>query len=233
MNLAIPDFYDFLRGPGFAVSIIIFLSVSLYRTLCLIRATRKIQKISINTEKYIHRGSIPEQGNLLKRAVELLKIRIKNTIFGTNPVMGIISLVFHLLLFITPVFLSAHNIIADLTIGISLPAIPEQLTDIFALLIMALGGFFLARRIFIPRVRMISTVRDYLTLLLVMDPFMSAIIAYHHFFNYRVVIYAHMIIGEMAIIIIPFTGLIHMPFIIFSRFFIDSEYSIIPGNRSW
>ena len=107
------------------------------------------------------------------------------------------------------------------------------MTDIFTLLIIALGGFFLARRLFIPRVRMISTVRDYLTLLLVMAPFLSAFIAYHHFFNYRVVIYSHMIIGEIAIIIMPFTGLIHMPFIIFSRFFIDSEYSIIPGNRNW
>jgi nitrate reductase gamma subunit len=147
--------------------------------------------------------------------------------------MGIVSLIFHILLFITPVFLSAHNIIAYLTIGFSLPVLPERLTDIFTMALMAIGGFLLARRIFIPRVRMISTARDYLILLFVMVPFVSGFLAYHHFFNYHVVIYLHMIIGEIAIMILPFTSLVHMPFIIFSRFYIDSEHSIIPGNRSW
>lgn len=233
MNLMIPDLYDFLRGPGFVISILVFLSGFLYRTILFIRATRKIRQSNINQENIISDTSIALQGSMPIKIITLLKIKIRNTIFGTNPVMGIISLVFHILLFITPVFLSAHNVIADLTTGISLFAFPERVTDIFTIMLIAIGAFFLARRIFIPHVRIISTARDYFMLILVMAPFVSGLFAYHHFLNYRVVIYIHMIIGELAIMTAPFTSLIHMPFIIFSRFHIDSEYSIMPGNRRW
>lgn len=233
MNSMIPDLYDFLRGPGFAISIIVFLSGFLYRTLWIIRATRKIQKSRINSENYVPSASHIEQASLLKKIIPALKLKLKNTIFSSNPVMGTISLIFHILIFITPVFLSAHNVIADLTIGLSLPEIPERITGIFTMMLMVIGGFFLMRRLFIPRVRMISTARDYFILILVMAPFLSGFLAHNHFFNYRIVIFMHMIIGEIAIMALPFTSLVHMPFIIFSRFYIDSEHSIIPGTRSW
>lgn len=233
MNLTIPDLYDFLRGPGFVISIFVFLSGFLYRTLWIIRATRKIQKTGIYTENYVPASSSFSQGSRLKKMIPVLKVKLKKTIFSSNPVMGTISLVFHILIFITPVFLSAHNVIADLTIGLSLPEIPERITSIFTIMLIAIGGFFLARRLFVPRVKVISTARDYFMLILVMVPFLSGFFAHHHFFNYRVVIFIHMIIGEIAIMALPFTSLVHMPFIIFSRFYIDSEHSIISGDRSW
>jgi len=233
MNFAIPDLYDFLRGPGIVISLIVFSAGFFYRTLRLIRATHKIRMSSINSDIYVQKGFKSSESNQSGRVFPSIKTRLKNTVFTTNPVMGIISLIFHILLFIVPVFLSAHNIIADLTIGLSLPAIPEKITDVFTLVLMLIGGFFLVRRIFIPRVRMISTTRDYLILLFVMAPFISGFLAYHHFFNYHAVIYLHMIIGEIAIMVLPFTSLVHMPFIIFSRFFIDSEHSITTGNRRW
>ncbi len=233
MNFTFPDLYNFLRGPGFAISMFIFLSGFLYRTLRLLHATRKISRVSFTAENFVHVQETTGNGSTLKDTFNFIKSKLKNSIFGTNPIMGIISLVFHILIFITPLFLSAHNIISDLTIRISLPSIPERVTDVFTVILIAMGGFFFARRILIPRVRIISTLRDYIIILLVIAPFLSGFFAYHHFFNYRIVIFTHMIIGEAAIMILPFTSLIHMPFIIFSRFFIDSEYSITTGNRRW
>lgn len=233
MNFALPDLYDFLRGPGLVISILVFLSGSLYRLTRLIHATRKIRNSNILSGSFLYNRSIADRSGFLRKCFSVLSLKLRNSIFSTNPVISIISLVFHILLFITPVFLSAHNIIADLTFGLSLFTIPEQLSDVFTVLIIAAGGFFLARRILIPRVRILSTFRDYFILILVMAPFISAFAAYHHFFNYRYSVFIHMITGELAIMIIPFTSLIHMPFIIFSRFFIDSEYSIMTGNRSW
>ncbi len=233
MATAIPDLYDFLRGPGFVISIVVFLSGFTYRTIWLVLATRKISRVNLQTENIVSGRSIPAQRSFLKNTTSSIKIKIRNTIFGTNPLMGITSLIFHILLFITPVFLFAHNTVADLTIGISLPALPEHLTDFFTMILITFGVFFLARRIFLPRVRVLSTLRDYTILFIVMAPFISGFFAYHHFFNYQTVIFTHMIIGELAIMIVPFTSLIHMPFIIFSRFFIDSEYSITPGSRRW
>ena len=233
MDFVYTDFYAFLRGPGFVISILVFTAGFIFRTVSLIRATQRVRKLSINSDNYIRHNVPAAQRKHFKLMISAFKTKMTNTIFASNPVMGIVSLIFHILLFITPVFLSAHNIIADLTIGFSLPVLPERLTDFFTISLMAMGVFFLARRIFIPRVRMISTARDYLVLLFVMAPFVSGFFAYHHFFNYRIVIYLHMIIGEVAIMILPFTSLVHMPFIFFSRFYIDSEHSIIPGSRSW
>jgi len=226
MNFAIPDLYSFLRGPGFVISIIVFSAGFIFRTLRLFSATRKLQKNRINSESFVNHAVKPAQNRLFKE-------KLRNSIFSSNPVMGIISLVFHILLFIIPLFLSAHNIIADVATGVSIPAIPEKLTDFLTMVLIAAGGFFLARRVFIPRVRMISTFRDYAILLFVMAPFLSGFFAYHHYFNYHKVIFFHMIIGEIAIMILPFTSLVHMPFIFFARFNIDSEYSITTGNRSW
>jgi hypothetical protein len=79
----------------------------------------------------------------------------------------------------------------------------------------------------------LTTLRDYFVLILVMAPFVSAYFAYHQFFNYNAALNAHMIISEIAILTVPFTSLGHMPFLIFSRFFIGAEYSWKPGNRTW
>lgn len=227
------DLYGFLRGPGLVISVTVFISGYIYHLIRLTAATSKIRRSSIEMENTIHDSSAALQGSFLRRTVTYMKIKFRNTIFGVNPLMGCISLVFHLLLFITPVFLSAHNVIADLTVGVSLFSIPEEISDIFTIVLIAIGGFFFARRIFVPHVRILSTAGDYLLLILVMAPFVSAFMAYHHFFNYRAVIFFHMIAGETAIMALPFTRLSHIPFTVFSRFFLESEHSIIPGNRSW
>ena len=173
MSFTIPDLYSFLRGPGFVISIIVFSAGFIYRTLRLHHITGKLQKNSINSGNFIHNEVKSTHSGLLKISFPVIKIKLRNTIFSSNPVMGIISLVFHILLFIIPVFLSAHNIMADIAIGVSIPVIPEKLTDFFTIVLIATGGFFLARRVFIPRVRMISTLRDYAILLFVIAPFLS------------------------------------------------------------
>lgn len=233
MSLPFTDLYTFLRGPGFIISIIVFITGCIYHTFIMIRATRRIN-VNIKASPDIFPArSTTFRLHILNSFRLPCKGIIKISISRNNTLTGITSLVFHLLIFITPLFLSAHNIIADLTEGISLFTFPEKLTDYFTVLLIITGIFFLSRRIFIPRIRAISTFRDYLMLFIIMAPFISGYMAYHHFFNYRIVIYTHMISGELAFIIAPFTSLVHMPFVIFSRFFIDSEYSIMPGNRSW
>ena len=93
--------------------------------------------------------------------------------------------------------------------------------------------FFLARRILVPRVRILSTLADYLILLLVAAPFVTAYAAHHQWLDYHTLLVAHTIAGEALIAAIPFTKLGHMPFLIFSRFFTASEYSLKTASRRW
>jgi nitrate reductase gamma subunit len=147
--------------------------------------------------------------------------------------MAGVSLVFHLLLFLIPLLLPAHNNLVFKALGASLPSLPAPLLDLMTLVLLAIGGFFLARRALVPRVRMLSTLADYLILLLVAAPFVTAYAAHHHWLDYHALMVTHTIAGEALIASIPFTKLGHMPFLIFSRFFTASEYSLKTASRRW
>ncbi|MBN2401869.1 MAG: hypothetical protein JXN64_05675 [Spirochaetes bacterium] len=229
------DLYSVLCGPVFVFSLLIFAAGCLYRIIQFARFTRRINSHYKPASNPVtdDRAILFREKPGIEKVFISLKLKIKRTIFGTNPVMGIVSLVFHILIFVTPVFLSAHNILSDHYFGISLFVLPDKLMNGFTVCIIMICLFFLMRRILSPRVRLLSTINDYFILLLVMIPFISAFNAYHQFFNYRTCLLIHIISGEIAIMAVPFTRLGHMPFLIFSRFFISGEYNWKPGNRTW
>jgi nitrate reductase gamma subunit len=147
--------------------------------------------------------------------------------------MARVSVAFHVLLFLLPLLLPSHNNLLVKSLHVSLPSLPAPLMDVMTLVFLVLGGFFLVRRILVPRVRVLSTVGDYLILLLVAAPFLTAYAAHHHWMDYHALLMAHTLIGEALIAAIPFTKLGHMPFLIFSRLFTASEYSLKTASRRW
>jgi nitrate reductase gamma subunit len=228
--------FDLLRGPLFIAAWVIFALGFAWRIFQFTRMTRRV-------------GAAPPMPRPVQTAEDtsflmkgrsgigrvLFRIRrwVKSTVFGRNPVMGVVSLVFHLLLVAAPFFLPAHALLFRESFHWNLPTLPEQLVDELTLALLAIGVFFLVRRLVLPRVRALTTVRDYLVLLLVAAPFVTAYMAYHQWLDYRTVLATHMMVGEIVIAAIPFTKLGHMPFLLFSRFFASGEYSWKPGNRRW
>jgi nitrate reductase gamma subunit len=235
VSILSPDLYGFLCGPAFVFSLSVFVAGLLYRAIQFARLTHKISNgYSIQANSSIDNKSILIHGKSFFRKIFLLiKLKLQRTIFGSNPIMGIVTVVFHTLLFVTPVFLSAHNILADQYIRLSLFAFPDKLMDMFTVLIIAICVFFFMRRLFTPRVRILTSLSDYFILLLIIAPFITAFIAYHQFYYYKTCLYIHIITGEIAIIAVPFTKLGHMPFLLLSRFFIGGEYNRKRGNRAW
>jgi hypothetical protein len=98
-------------------------------------------------------------------------------------------------------------------------------------IVLLCGLFFLGRRLFLARVRVLTTAYDYLMLLVTMAPFLTGFLAYHQWFDYRTLIFLHILAGEVMLIVIPFHGW-HMIFFLY-RFFIDSEYSFVQRHRTW
>jgi nitrate reductase gamma subunit len=151
----------------------------------------------------------------------------------SHPVMRTASLSFHVLLFLVPLLLPAHNMILHRSLHASLPTIPSAMADWLTMVLVGVGGFFLARRLFVPRVRVLSTMYDYVILLLVLAPFLTGLMAYHHLSSSPWLMISHVASGDLLLAAIPFTKLGHMPFLLFSRFFVSGEYAWRSGRRAW
>ena len=237
------DLYDLALGPLFVLAWVLFAAgfarrMFLFRSLT--RSTRAGLAVLPARSQHAASGTVSEDVAFLTRGMSVpgklffrLRRWVRRTVFGTRPVMGVVSLAFHVGLFLVPFLLPAHNILFSRSAHVSLPTIPGPLADKLTVALLAAAAFFLLRRIFFPRVRALSTVRDYLILLLVAAPFATAWMAYHHVLDYRTVLVTHMIVGEIVIAAIPFTKLGHMPFFIYARFFMSSEYAWRPGSRRW
>jgi nitrate reductase gamma subunit len=226
---------DIARGPLFIAAWVLFALGFAWRIIQYLRLTHVTASAGIAlAPPVISDAAILFQGrSWLGRLLLRYRRWVRGTVFGTHRVMARVSMLFHLVLFLLPLLLPAHNILFFQTFRVALPTIPEPVMDVMTLVLLAFGAFFLLRRILVPRVRMLTTVRDYLILLLVAAPFVSAYMAYHHWLDYRTVLVVHMLLGELLIAAIPFTKLGHMPFLILNRFFTAGEYAWKPGNRRW
>ncbi len=158
---------------------------------------------------------------------------LNGTLWKTDPLMTIVTSAFHVLLIGVPLFMLGHNILLDQSWGWSLWSLPESFTDTLTLVVILCAVFFLARRLFLARVRAISTFYDYLVLLIAVAPFLTGYFAYHQWFDYNTVMTLHILAGEVMLLTIPFTKLGHMLFFFLYRFFIGSEYSFAKGTRAW
>jgi nitrate reductase gamma subunit len=229
------DLYNLVRGPAFILTFVVFALGIVYRVVQFTRMTRKAaQTIAPVPAPAAGLAPILTEGRpLLSRAWLHLRFWERGTIFHTHPVMSRVSVVFHVLLFLSPLLLPAHNILAYQALGVSIFTLPETVVDWLTVAVIAACVFFLVRRIAVRRVRVLTRGVDLAILALVALPFISAWLAYHQLFTYRTVLLIHMIIGEIVIMAVPFTKLGHMPFLLFSRFFVGGEYAWKPANRRW
>ena len=232
------DLTGILMGPAFVLAWTLFAFGCAWRVTQFTRLTRMAQRapaaqLAAAVPRFADTEFLLSGKSWLARLFSRYRSWERGTVLGTHSVMARVSLVFHLLLFLVPLLLPAHNNLVFKALGASLPSLPAPLLDLLTPVFLAAGGFFLVRRIFVPKVRMLSTLADYIILLLVAAPFLTAYAAHHRWFDYHALLIAHTIVGETLIAAIPFTKLGHMPFLIFSRFFTASEYSLKTASRRW
>ena len=217
--------YDFVRGPLVWVAFIIFIGGLVYQVFQFFRITQKKEPV------YAPGGSQDRQGRSAGSVDQWVGF-LRKTILGTHPVMTVVTSVFHVCLILTPIFLLAHSILFYESWGVTPWSFSESTTDVITVIILVCCAFFLFRRIFVRRVRAITTAYDYLILLIAAAPFLSGYMAYHQWFDYETMLIAHILAGEVMLIVIPFTKLGHMIFFFLYRFFIGSEYSFGQGTRT-
>lgn len=217
--------YELARGPLMWAAAIIFLAGVVYRTIQMLLLTRKKERVLCPSRSI--REESPEE-----RKLKLL-VSFQNSLIGKHPVMAIVSSVFHLCLFVAPLFAVGHSLVLYESWGVSFVSLPDGLIDVLTIVFLAGGVFFLVRRMVLPRVQALSTPYDYLLLFITVAPFLTGFFAYHQWFDYKTVITLHLLTGEAMLIAIPFSKLGHMVFFFFIRIFLGSEFSFWRGNRNW
>jgi nitrate reductase gamma subunit len=220
--------YDFIGSQLVSIALMIFVLGLIYQGIQFFKLTRKKEWI---------RPPLPLETKPKKITAGQFIVNclasLNGTLWKTDPLMTIVTSVFHVFLILVPIFLLGHNILFDQSWGFSLWSLPESITDVLTLVILACAAFFLARRLFLSRVRAITTAYDYLVLLIAVAPFLTGYFAYHQWFDYDTMMTIHILTGEIMLITIPFTKLGHMLFFFLYRFFIGSEYSFVRGARAW
>jgi nitrate reductase gamma subunit len=216
----------FIQGPLVPIAFIIFILGLLFQIIQFFRLTKKKEWVYPPLE-------VKSEKKTASKWVAFCLASLNGTLWKTDPLMTIMTSVFHVFLIAVPIFLLGHNIVLDQSWGLCLWSLPESITDILTVVVLICVAFFLARRLFLARVRAITTAYDYVILLIAAAPFLTGYFAYHQWFNYDTVMTLHILAGEVMLMTIPFTKLGHMLFFFLYRFFIGNEYSFAKGARAW
>lgn len=225
------NIYDFIRGPLVWISFIVFFLGVIYQAFSFWSLTEKKEWQAYNPRP---RKKIEPAGFNRETFLNVIS-KIKLSIVGVNPVMLIVTTLFHICLVVAPLFLMAHNVLLDTYIGVNGPSLSEKVTDYMTIVLLVCAAYFLYRRLFVARVRAITTLYDYIMLTLAVAPFLTGFLAYHQIMieHYKLIISLHILSGELMLMAVPFTKFVHMIFFFIFRFTVRSEYSIGAGNRTW
>jgi nitrate reductase gamma subunit len=217
---------DFIQGQLVSIAFVIFILGLIFQFIQFFKLTKKKEWIYPPLE-------VKPEKKTAGQWVTFCLASLNGTLWKTDPLITIVTSVFHVFLILVPLFLLGHNILLNQSWGLSLWSLPESITDILTLVVLICVAFFLGRRLFLSRVRVITSLYDYAILLIALAPFLTGYLAYHQWFHYDTVMTVHVLAGEVMLITLPFTKLGHMLFFFLYRFLIGNEYSFARGERTW
>jgi nitrate reductase gamma subunit len=198
--------YNFLTGPALWAAFTIFWAGLILRITNLWRLSRTKDRVVYNHASF-------EWG---LKSILYWMIPWGSASMRLQPVFTLVVFIFHFTLLAVPLFLYAHNILWDVSV-----------------ILLASVIFLIIRRIVRSEVRILTGAWDYILLVLTALPFLTGFLAYRQFGPYEPMMIAHVISGEILLILIPFTKLGHMILFFFTRAFIGFEMGGRRGARSW
>ncbi|MCG8565262.1 MAG: nitrate reductase [Desulfobacterales bacterium] len=217
------SFIGFIMGPMVWISFIIFIGGVIYKITSMINEVKKKEAYIFNymSLKFSFRSIGAWLVPFLPRSTR------------QHPVFWGVTYFFHILVFLVPIFLSAHVVLFNQAFGISWPTLSDGAADAMTVLIICALGFFFFRRRMVPEIKYLTAPKDFFLLAIVALPFVTGFLAYHQFFAYRWVTVAHVLTGELMLMLIPFSNLVHMILGPFTRAYTGSEFGGVRNARDW
>jgi len=216
------EFLDFARGPLF-VATFLFMVFGLGRHVVL--RARDLVRVLRRTPK----RDVPWRDVASTSAAWVVPVK---HLFRAVPLLTIASVLFHVGLILTPIFLAAHVFLWARSVGLSWPVLPGGAADFLTLLTIACGSVLLLVRLFRKAARDLSRLQDYVLLVLVMLPFVSGWFAVHPESSplaYRTTMLVHVLSAEVVFVLLPTTKLAHAVLFPFDRLSGDIFWRLVPG----
>jgi len=216
------DLYELARGPFAWMAFLVFISGCLYQMIFTLAMGHH--------SKFLYPAS-SVRGSLRSFLFGILPFG--SSYMRKNPVMTVITVLFHVCLLLLPVFLFAHIVLWYESWKILWWSISESVADIMTIAVILGCLFFLGRRLFVLEAKKATRAGDIILLMLILTPFLTGFLATHQWGPYRLMLISHVISGEILISVIPFSRLGHMFFFWFSRAYMGSEYSKVMNAGDW
>ncbi len=217
--------YEFLTGP------MLYISLSVFAFGLLFQAIRYIKGLDWKLDRVAYRAHPRAGVKGALRSVCLWLIPFGTRSWREQPFMTVVFFIFHIGAIAVPLFLMAHNLILAEKLGLSFFTLTPALADALTWGVVIAALLLLLRRIALPEVRSLSTVHDYFILALAAAPFVTGLIArYASADAYPAWLIAHIIAGELMLILAPFTKLSHIVLFFMSRAQIGMDFGIKRGG---
>ncbi len=217
--------YAFLTGPMLWVSFLVFALGMTYRVIWYIRGLDwRLDRVAYKPHLSMgFRGAI--------QSIYRWLTPLGSRSWRTQPFMATGFFFFHVGAVIVPIFLAGHNVILQERFGFSLPVLPMCVADALTILAIIGLGMLALRRIALSEVRILTSPYDWFILALSAAPFITGFIARMHMGDYDFWLLAHILTGELMLILAPFTKLSHIVLFFMSRGQLGMDFSIKRGGH--
>jgi nitrate reductase gamma subunit len=217
--------YEFISGPLLWVSFGIFFVGLAYRVVTYIRGL----DWQADRVAYQAHPGLGIKGAL--RSIVHWLIPYYSYGWRAKPLYTFVFFVFHIGLVGVPLFLAGHTIILKERWGMNWPTMSMPLADILTIAAIIAGIFIAIRRIGLPEVRIVTTLYDYFLIVVSLAPLVTGFLAAHQAPSYDLWLIAHVLSGELLLVLIPVTKLWHVVGFFLSRGQIGADFGIKRGYK--
>lgn len=206
---------DFARGPGLQWSLIILIGGILWRLggTILLNARKDLSRPR-------HKGALADGMKVIATRslpAHVFEKRIRFQHFS--------GYAWHIALFISVLFFAPHILFFESVLGFGWPGLPNGIILATAAITIAILVALLIRRVSHPVQRLISNADDYISILLVIAPLVTGILAFAHIgARYETLLAVHLLSVEAMFVWFPFGKLMHAALTFPSRFQAGSSY---------
>lgn len=155
--------------------------------------------------------------------------------FRVKPIYSLISIIFHIGLLVTPLFLLDHILLVDNSIGISWAgiALGKSWADNLTIMTIITGLILLLFRISDKASRNISRTSDFMWPVLLVIPFFTGMIISQMEVSpstYNTFFLLHVLSGDLILLLLPFTKIAHCVLMPVSQWVTARSWKFVPDG---